>query len=191
MRRLLKDIAEIQLGYQARTSLRPQPNGSHVIVQIRDIGIDGVLRFDDAVRVVPERDPGRYELRGDDVLFIARGSRLGAALVPEPPEPTLACSLLYIVRPDPAVVLPAFLCWALNQPPVQAQVRRQAGGTGILQIHRRAVETLEVDVPSTEVQHRICALVALQQRERQLCEAIRARRAMLVEAVCARAARGE
>ena len=37
----LSNIAEIQLGYQATTRMRPDPAGSHRVIQIKDVGEDG------------------------------------------------------------------------------------------------------------------------------------------------------
>ncbi len=184
MQHLLRQLADIQLGYQPRTKLRHDPNGSHGVIQIKDVGDDGCVDFSDVLRILPERDPGRYEVNEGDVLLIARGAHLKAVSVGAPPLPVMAISFFYILRPDSSVVDPGFLFWALNQPPVQNQIRQQAMGTSISHIRRNPVENLRIDVPSLNTQRSILDLETLVQRERDLVGRLAQKRHDLVYAVC-------
>jgi hypothetical protein len=190
MLKRLKDIAEIQLGYQPRTQMRLDPGGSHRVIQIKDVSGDGVADYSDLIRISPERDPERYEVRKGDVLFISRGNRLKSALVGAPPFPTMAVSFFYILRPDSDVVEPAYLAWAINQPDVQAQVRKDAMGTGIPHIRREPVENLLISIPPLAVQRRILRVEELLRREAELTARILRKRTELATAVCAQASTG-
>lgn len=189
MRQKLKDIADIQLGYQPRGWMKPDRNGSHRVIQIRDVAPDGGIRFGDLVRVAPDREPWRYEVKAGDVLFISRGRRLNAAVVPEPPHPTMAVSFFYILHPRIDLVDPAYLAWAINQPPVQAQVAKHTGGTGIPHIRRRPVEELELDVPPLGVQRQIMRLQELSRQEKRMAAELQKKREHLVQVSCLQAAR--
>jgi restriction endonuclease S subunit len=189
MPKRLKDIAEIQLGYQAREKMRPDADGSHGVIQIKDVTEDDAVDFSGLVRIRPEREPERYEVREGDVLFISRGNRLRAAAVAAPPLPTMAVSFFYILRPDPASVLPAYLSWAINQPDVQAQVQRAAMGTGIPHIRRKPVENLLIHVPPLDIQRRILRVSELMRRERNLAERLLDKRQELATAICLGAAK--
>jgi len=190
MLRKLKDIAEIQLGYQPRTRMRADPSGSHRVIQIKDVSEDGVVGYSDLIRISPEREPGRYEVRKGDVLFISRGNRLRSALVGTPPFATMAVSFFYILRPDSDVVEPAYLAWAINQPDVQAQVRKDAMGTGIPHIRREPVEDLRIGVPALEIQRQVLKVQELLTREERLVARLLRRRRELATAVCAQACAG-
>lgn len=189
MLRKLKDIAEIQLGYQARAKMRPAPTGSHHVIQIKNVGRDGVVDYPGLLRISPEREPERYEVRNGDVLLISRGSRLRSALIITPPFPTMAVSFFYILRPDSELVDPAYLTWAINQSDVQAQIHRSTMGTGIPHIRRKPVEDLEINVPPLAIQHRILRVEELLKRERELTARLLQKRRELATAVCVQASK--
>lgn len=188
MRKKLKDIAEIQLGYQPRTKMRPNATGSHRVIQIKDVTDEDAVDFSDLIRIAPEREPGRYEVHEGDVLFISRGSRLCSAVVGVPPFPTLAVSFFYILRPDSAVVVPAYLSWAINQPDVQAQIQKYTMGTGIPHIRRKPVENLRIHVPPLDIQQRILNVHDLLKREERLSASLLEKRRVLARALCWRVA---
>jgi len=189
VRRRLKDIAEIQLGYQARTKMRADATGSHRVIQIKDVTENGVVDFADLIRISPDREPERYEVREGDVLFISRGSRLRSALVGSPPFPTMAVSFFYILRPDSAVVCPGYLAWAMNQPNVQAQIQKQTMGTGIPHIRRKPVEDLQINLPPLAIQRRVVKVNELLKREEDLTTRLLAKRRELATSICLQASK--
>lgn len=183
----LSQLADIQLGYQPRTKLRHESRGTHGVVQIKDVAADGHVEYSNILRIEPERDPGRYEVNEEDVLLISRGAHLKAARVGAPPLPVMAISFFYILRPISTSLESGFLFWALNQPPVQNQIRQQAMGTGIPHIRRKPVENLLVDVPPLETQRLILRVEELMQRERNLSHRLVEKRSDLARAVCRQA----
>ena len=183
----LNQIADIQLGYQPRTKLRHEPGGSHGVIQIKDVGDGGHVEYSNMLRIEPERDPERYEVNEEDVLLISRGAHLRAVRVCAPPLPVMAISFFYILRPKHGAVNPGFLFWALNQPPVQSQIRRQAMGTGIPHIRRKPVENLRIDIPSLETQRLTLRVDELTRRERDLSDRLVEKRSDLARAVCRQA----
>src|SRR5262249_42884475 len=124
-----------------------------------------------------------------DVLFLARGHRLGAAAVNEPLTGTIATGYFFILRPS-ARVRPGYLAWAINQREFQEQMRPFVRGSHIPLITKGDFAELRVEVPPLEVQDRIVALDELHRRERHLVAQIQAKRDELIHVISQRAAKG-
>src|SRR2546423_12829470 len=99
MKAKLSDIAEIRSGYQFREKVEHDPDGWVPVIQIRDLTDDFRLRTEDLIRVSMERTEP-YLVGQGDVLFLARGHRLGAAAVTEPLVGTIATGYFFILRPS-------------------------------------------------------------------------------------------
>ena len=108
MKKRLIDIAEFRTGYQFREKVKPDPAGTVRVVQIKDIDPDLRIRVADLVTVSLDR-PEPYLVQAGDVLFLGRGHRLYAVLVPEVEPNTIATSYFFILRTNPLAVLPAYL----------------------------------------------------------------------------------
>lgn len=138
-------------------------------VQLRDVPASGVLDPARLTRVHVEAVPEKYLVGAGDVLFRSRGeSNTACALDDRFQEPALAMLPLYILRPNPGVVLPKFVAWAVNQPRAQRHFDRFARGTNMRMIPRAAFADLEVTLPGLNVQRSVVALDALARRERTL-----------------------
>ncbi len=181
----LKNIAEVQIGYQATGRLVHEHHGTHRLIQLKDIVNDRVV-MGDAITIVPKRDPARYLVLPGDVLFVARGRFNDAVLVADKLENTLAVSNFYIVRAKPAV-LPEYLCWYLNQDEAQSYIKSRLHGSGIKMIKKSDLLELPLPVPPLEVQRMIADVARLERREAQLVEEIQEKRKELRAAVCHRA----
>jgi restriction endonuclease S subunit len=187
MKAKLSEIAEIRSGYQFREKVEHDPRGQVPVIQIKDLTDDFQLRTDDLIRVAMERiEP--YLVSQGDVLFLARGHRLGAAAVTEPLTGTIATGYYFILRPS-GRVQPEYLAWAINQREFQEQMRPFVRGSHIPLITKGDFQELRVEVPPLEVQDRIVTLDRLYRRERQLVAEIQSKRAELIHGVCQRAAR--
>jgi restriction endonuclease S subunit len=183
----LSDIAEIRSGYQFREKVEPDPRGWVPVIQIKDLTGDFRLRTDDLIRVSMERtEPYLVDL--GDVLFLARGHRLGAAAVNEPLAGTIATGYFFILRPSPRV-RPGYLAWAINQREFQDQMRPLIRGSHIPLITKGDFAGLRLELPPLNVQDKIVALDELHRKERQLVAEIQAKRAELIHTISQRAAK--
>ncbi len=182
MKKRLLDIAEFRMGYQFRGKVKPDPAGTVRVVQIKDIDPDLRIRGADLVTVSLDR-PEPYLVQADDVLFLSRGHRLYAVLVPEVEPNTIATSYFFILRPNPRVALPAYLAWSLNQPDFQESLRPFHRGSHVPMVSRADTEELRIETPPLAVQRRILALNDLCDRERRLCAALVEKRRLLARAV--------
>lgn len=165
----LTDVCIIHTGYTARGRLEPTSVGGVLAIQLRDISADGGLNPERLTRVHLENLADRYFVRAGDVVFRSRGERNTASALDERlKEPALAVLPLMVLRPNPGVVMPEFLAWAMNQPPAQRHFDVAARGTNIRMIPRSSLDDLKLDIPDLETQRRIVAVDALAKREREL-----------------------
>jgi hypothetical protein len=183
----LSEIAEIRSGYQFREKVEHDPRGVVPVIQIKDLTADYRLRTDGLMRVSMARTEP-YLVEQGDVLFLARGHRLGAAVVTEPLIRTIATGYFFILRPSPRVRA-GYLAWAINQREFQDQMRPLVRGSHIPLITKADFLGLRVELPPLEVQDKIVALDELHRRERQIVAEIQAKRAELIHAISQRAAR--
>lgn len=187
----LADACTIHTGYTARGRLEPTTAGGVLAIQLRDISPDGLVDPERLTRVQLEDLADRYFVRAGDVVFRSRGERNTASALDERlREPALAVLPLMVLRPNRNVVTPAYLAWAINQPPAQRHFDIAARGTNIRMIPRSSLDDLELDVPDIETQERIVVIDALAERERELTQlAAETRRKMMSLILVDRASR--
>jgi len=165
----LEHCAEVLPGFSVHGRLQHDPTGTHQVVITRHLS-DGVpyeYESSHALRIVPGRATETYEVRVDDVLFMSRGTQNRAWVVVHVPQPTIAPVSFYIIRPQEGLD-GGYLAWYLNQAPAQGAIAQMRTGAGTPLVQRDAFRTLEVVVPTLEVQHEIAGLGVLFARERTL-----------------------
>ena len=163
----LSELVHLYIGFPFRGSIAESPVGTVRAVQMKDVSpevsIDwgSVTRTDLAGRKSPDW------LRGEDVLFVSRGSRFYAVCLDEPPTPAVCSPHFFHLRVKPgAHVMPAFLAWQINQPPFQRQLQQAAEGSNQLSIRRPVFESLSISTPPLAHQQGIVALADLARQER-------------------------
>lgn len=189
MKLKLSDVAEIRSGYQFRERVEHDPSGQVPVIQIKDLTADFRLRTNDLIRVHMEKAE-RHLVRQDDVLFLARGHRLGAAAITESIPSAIATGYFLVLRPT-ARVRARYLAWAINQPDFQERMRPLIRGSHIPLITKSEFAELQIAVPPIATQDTIVAVDELQYREQQLDTELQAKRAELIHTVCRRAAQGQ
>lgn len=161
-------VAAVRSGYPFRGALQEAADGVPV-VQMKDIHPDsgvewrGVLRTELRGRKEPDW------LAPDDILFVPRGNRFFAARVRPPPAPAVCGPhLMHLRVRSGSGLVPEFLAWQINQPPVQKQLHAAAEGTNQLSIRVSEIEALKLALPTLEQQLRIVALTEAAVKERQV-----------------------
>jgi hypothetical protein len=187
----LKKIAGIQSGYISRGKIESCGDGSHFLLQAKDV--DGhrlTYRTDDLIRFEPVLSGKDWRLERGDVLFMARGVRNYSVLLEEIPHSALAAACFFIVRVSTQKVLPEYLFWYLNQAPVEHYLSRHSGRGVHMPVVRRAVlEDLDIPLPPLETQKKIAELDALRRKEQNLLDRLGQKRKDLIAAACLQAAR--
>jgi restriction endonuclease S subunit len=186
---LLRRLANIQSGHHSRGRIEPLAEGSHFLFQARDVDVHSLTyRIDAMIRFCPDLSRRDVILKKDDILFMARGIRNYSVLVHDIPAPTLAAAYFFIVRVSNKVILPGYLCWYLNQYPVEHYLNRQSGrGVHMPVVRRSVLENIEVPVPSLEVQETIVEMDKLMQEEQELLNKLVEKRKELITKACLQA----
>ena len=136
---------------------------------MRDLALDGSVRWTDALRteLAGRRVPDW--LQPGDLLLVARGNRYYAACLDAVPGLAVCGPHLFHLRLKSALaVLPEFLAWQINQRPFQRELRKVAEGSSQLSIRRPELEVLQISVPSMPIQKKVVQLARLALRERGL-----------------------
>lgn len=203
----VREIAEIQIGYQNRDSARPASaltKGSHRIIQIKDL--DPERRFKSMILdrggiapyvwpknifwITPPGDAERYLVKRGDVLFLSRGQKPFAVAVSDDLPQTIASYYFYILRPDSNRILPEYLAWFINQPSAQAYLESRQLGSHIKMVPKLAFEELAVALPPLATQRAIVALEKLRQKEEHFMAQLAKARKRLIDGVALLAATG-
>ena len=183
----LRDVADVQPGYPSRGRIRHAPDGTHYLLQGKDVSDSKGVNLKTAIRFHPEHRQELYQISRGDVLFTARGQEHRAYYIKDDVSDVLVAASFYILRVDRNRLLPAYLAWWLNLPRIQSKINSASGGTYISYIRRNALESLLVAVPAMEVQMRIERVVFLWRERTALQAEIDEKRRSFIHALCLRA----
>lgn len=187
----LSKVAKIQSGYISRGKIEPCEDGTHFLLQARDVDAERLTyKTENLVRFSPDLSRKDWVLEPSDVLFMARGTRNYSVLIKEIPEQALAAACFFIVRVSSNQVLPYYLCWYLNQALVDHYLSRHSGrGVHMPVVRRSVLESIEISIPPLAVQSKIAKLDVLLQKELELIGNLAAKRRELITAACMQAVR--
>ena len=182
----LKRIAIIQSGHLPRGKIEPHQDGSHFLLQARNV--DGRRLFykkDDLVKFYPALSKKDWILTKGDIVVMARGAKNYAALIAHIPKPALAAACFFIVRVSDEKLLPEYLCWYMNQTPTKHYFQRLSGrGVHMPVVRRSVLENIDIPLPNRKIQEKIVALEALRREEEDLIKRLAEKRKQLITASC-------
>jgi hypothetical protein len=183
---LLSKLAKIQSGHHSRGKIEPREDGSHFILQARDVDVQRLsYRLERLIRFNPVMSRTDWILKTDDILFMARGARNFSVLIQQLPNSVLAAAYFFILRISNKIVLPAYLCWYLNQAPLEHYLNRYSGrGVHMPVVRRSVLENIEVPVPALEIQKKIVEVEKLMRQEQELLNKLAEKRKKLVTEAC-------
>jgi len=186
---LLADIADIQVGYQARGKIEENHSGDFAIVRPQDFNDDCELVVDQVMRFFPSNiDPQNYFISVGDIVVQARGQNHKAYLIQEPLENSVASNSFYIIRiKDKSRVLPSYLVWWINQKTVQRYFEKEQGLSTIPFISKRALSKAPTIIPPLGIQGKISDVEALWKQEKALLQRFTEKKVTLIQAVARRA----
>lgn len=187
----LKKVTTIQVGYQARASIKDEPSAKHRLIQGKDFDSFHRFRCDNLTAFYPERKPEIYSVCKEDILFQARGAVHFAYCIEDDLKDTLAAGSFYILRTTNEDLLPQYLAWWLNQTSAQAYFQSQARGTGMSFISKSTLSRLQVRIPPLSVQKKVVKIVTIAKHEQFLLERLSSLRSRLVKAACMQAIENE
>ena len=172
----LGDVARILSGVYAKGN----PTGKIACLQIKDLQMSSPQTT--AMRIEYAHKLDRYMLKKGDLLFAGKGTTY-LCKVFNLDIPAVPSTTLYSIRLHSSIVSPEYLCWYLNHPRVVASIKTAQAGSGTPLIHKPTLENLEIIVPDQETQRLIVELSSLQNREKEILEAIAEKRIQITNQI--------
>jgi hypothetical protein len=167
----LSEVCVTRTGFTPRGKIPMTDTGGVRVIGLGDFSSAGHIDLERLPRMAAEDAPVRNLISPGDVLFRSRGERTTAWVVPDHlREMILVVSPIYVLRPDPRLVLPEFLAWTLNQTPAQKYFGATAHGTSIRMVPKSSLDDLEIVLPDLNSQYLVASVEALAARERALTE---------------------
>ena len=146
------------------------------IKDIRCIATDtcGYTLFADSLPQIDWQGKDNAIVSPENVLLPCRGEYLKAHYFVGHQDqskalPLIVSSQFLILMPNQNV-LPEYLCWYLNQPHVQYELRKESQGSKMPMLSVSTVSQFEVEVPSLDIQQRIIELNRLWEQEQILTQ---------------------
>lgn len=167
---ILRDFADITVGYPFRGKI-PEESGTGIYaVQMKDVISGNLISWARCIETELKGKKKPVWLKMGDVLVAARGNSNYAALVgPEADEVnSVASPHFFVLSNYSSKVSPQYLQWFINQSPSQRYFQREAEGTLTKSIRRTVLENLPIAVPSLEKQEKIVQLYIAMWREQIL-----------------------
>ena len=190
MKLKIKDIADIQIGYQFRKKIEPVTDGTYAVIQMRNFDDNNNLINSGLRRVKLPELPDKYLVNKNAILFLSRGQSNFAYQITDTLENTIAASYFFILKIRSDKILPEYLAWCINQAPAQVYLHNFARrGTHMPLVPKSAFENLKVHVPDIGTQKRIVKLNRLLDRENELIRKFQEKRSLLIRSLSIKAAK--
>ena len=182
----LNKIAKIQSGYISRGKIKSNEDGTHFLMQARDVDAHHLTyRRDSLIRFNPAMSRDDWILNAGDILFMARGARNFSVMLQEIPGNLLAAACFFIMRVKRKHVMPAYLCWYLNQAPAERYLLHHSGrGVHMPVVRRSTLEEIDIPMPTVEIQNKIVEMNTLMKNEQELIEKLAEKRKAMITSAC-------
>lgn len=191
MNKLLKDVAEVQMGYSFRVKLEASQHAGTTIIQMKDLLSNNTVSRTGLMKIAAIDFKKHHLVQKGDLVFRSRGQATTSAVVVHDPINTIVSAPLLrirIVRPE--TVVPEYLNWYINQREAQIYFQSRAKGTVQKMISKQAVEELDIPIPSVEIQKQIIELDKLSNRERELLCELSEKREQFISGILMQYAKG-
>ncbi len=192
MKKMIKHIASVQMGYSFRTRLESSDDGAIAVIQMKDLKDDNTVSCDELARIELDEVKEHHLAEKDDLVFRSRGlETTSAILLEDPGKAVIAAPLIRIRVTMPDKVLPEYLNWYISQQDAQIFLTSRAKGSVQKMISKQSIEDLEVALPSLETQKSIVELAALLAREQTLLNTLSIKRKQYISTLLMQFAKGE
>lgn len=172
MHTTLNNIATLKGGHTFREKIAEIPSGTVHVLQIKDIRRHHaeLLQSELQADILPfiQWDGSASALLSSGSVVLPMRGEYYKAVIFNGPANVVAGGQLLVINVTTAKVLPAWLCWALNQSTAQHYLEAESKGSNISSLSRHSAGLLPLQVPSLETQHKIIALQLLWEQEQHL-----------------------
>ena len=165
----LGEIAQVLSGVYVKGN----PTGEIACLQVKDLLMASPESTASRIEYTDKLE--NYILKKGDLIFAGKGTTY-LCKVFNLDIPAVPSTTLYSIRLRSSIVSPEYLCWYLNHPRVVASIKTAQAGSGTPLIHKPTLENLEIIVPDQETQRLIVELSSLQNREKEILEAMAEKR---------------
>ncbi len=191
MNNLLKQIAEVQMGYSFRAKLETSQRVGTAIIQMKDLLPNNIVSKAGLVRIEDSDFKEHHYVKQGDLIFRSRGQVTTSAVVIEEMTNTIVSAPLLRIRiTNTDVVFPGYLNWYINQRTAQKYLQSRAKGTVQKMISKQALEELPISVPTLELQKQIVELANLADREQELLYELANKRDQYISTILMQTAKG-
>lgn len=191
MKKTIKELASVQMGYSFRSRLEPADGGNVAVIQMKDLLDDNTVSCKDLARIDMDSVKEHHLVRKGDLVFRSRGHVTTTAIVREDPgRAVVAAPLLRIRVSIVDRVLPEYLNWYICQSDAQIFLTSRAGGTAQKMIGKETIEEIEIPLPTLEKQKNIIELSSLIAKEKELLQTIAEKRGQYITATLMQVAKG-
>jgi restriction endonuclease S subunit len=191
MRKKLKELAAIQVGYTFRVPPSSLNIGDVAVIQARDLATANTVAVDGLARIQIESPKDHHLVKPGDLVFKSRGGKFTSAIVADYPGVAVVAGPLFRIRVSSLRLVPEYLNWFICHATTQKILAGLAKGTMQQMISKEALEDLEIPVPSLDRQKVIVALASLGEEERNLMIRITEQRERIISAQLIQLAKGE
>ena len=168
-----KDII-IRSGYTFRETIQFDPDGTHHLIQIKNIIKDGEgkkVDLDNLDRINSPTDNANIYVKNGDILILKKGDDHNAYIVNSVPEATLVGqNFLIISTLDKEILSSEFLVFFINLPSTQLFLSSQSGSGKQASLGKAALENLKIPSLSKEEQTELIALADEINKEKVILE---------------------
>lgn len=169
-----KNDIVIRSGYTFRETIRYDPEGSHHLIQIKNIvkdGLDKKLDISNLDKIYSPTENANLYVKEGDLLILKKGDSHNAYFVGDVPEKTLVGqNFLIISSLNKEALPPEFLLFYINLPSTQVFLKSQASGGKQANLGKAALEKLSIPVLSKEEQIELINLAKEIEKEKYLLE---------------------
>ena len=182
----LKNIVNMSTGYQVRCKLNSDDNGTHKIIQMRNICThSGVLSSEEnEYDSVTPKNPERYELKLNDIILMTRGNFNKASIITKNNIGLIASGHFMILRiKENLNILPEYLHLFLNLKSTSKYFEHEARGTGIKILSKITVGELDIPISAINIQKGIINYHKIANNELELLLKLAKKKKKLTDAV--------
>lgn len=159
-------FAEVISGYTFRTGVETSRNGTHYLVQAKDLH-DGTIILEKSLEKIDIDSKNiSAELKENDVIFSSRGFFKAAYISFN--EPAIASSSVFVIRVKDKNIFNKYIALYLNSPKIQFEISKQSFGSSIKLLKKSDVENLEIQIPELKTQKLIVDLYENIEKQNQL-----------------------
>lgn len=181
----LSELTNIRSGHPFRGKVKHTPNAwNYYVLQLRDVQKECHIDLNQAVQVKLEDKKPPQILKQGDILLRARGGYYYSGLFNADTDNVIAAGQFFVLSPNTDRVVPAYLCWYLNQPVAQQYFDKNDTGSNIPMINKSTISDLRVKLPSIDIQHKIANIHQTWLKEKKLTEQLLTNREQMLRGMC-------